>query len=138
MHLSYNLIENNLNQNYGTWIELNCITAKEVYVIALILCDIKQTRTARDFGVFNFLFRFVLINGKLHAFGCVHVCSRLRIKDIEIGILKELKHEKSIWQNKVSMATLTAESANQQKQKPSVSRVMISQLITATQLIWVN
>ena len=59
-HLSYNLFENNLNQNYGTWIGFNYIVLKEVYVVKVILWILKHTLTAWYFEVLHFLFRLEL------------------------------------------------------------------------------
>ena len=41
-----NVIENNFDENYIEHeLVFNCITSKEVHVVALILCDLKHDRT---------------------------------------------------------------------------------------------
>ena len=52
-------LKNEFNLSYVIQYDFNCITLKEIYVAALISCNLK-TFTAHDFGFWHFLLRSVL------------------------------------------------------------------------------
>ena len=54
------MFENDFDQNDGRRIGFSCTASKDFYVVVLILCGPKTYSQSIGFGLFNFLFRFML------------------------------------------------------------------------------